>query len=58
MGSDTKIWQFQGLVSRRAEEDHGCLEQGGYLVGSGGAQMRGGEAEVRFLLLVLVTDSD
>lgn len=42
--------QFQHVISGTADEEHECLERGGHLVGSGGAQMRGGEAEAKFLL--------
>lgn len=54
--SDTKIEQFPGPVSGTADADHGHLEQAGYLVDSGGTQVRG-EAEAKFPLLVPVTET-
>lgn len=52
MDSDTETQQFQGLVNGTADEDHGCLEQEEHLLGSGGAKVTGGEAEVKFVLAV------
>lgn len=53
LNSDIKIEQFRCLVGGSADENHGYLEQGGHLVGSGSAQVRGGETEAKFLLVVL-----
>lgn len=44
-------------VSGTADEDHGRLEQGGHMVDSGGAQIRGEAAETKVLLVLLVSEA-
>lgn len=45
----------QGPASGVADEGHQCVEQGGHLAGSGGAQDKGGGSKPGCLLLLPVT---